>query len=342
MEDAAIMTETVTITLDEAYHLAAEKFIKLGLSKDHAEANARLLQTCQRDECDSHGLYRVLSCAQTIKTGAVVLDAVPELEDRAGGIVRVDAKGGYSLLAFEKGLPVLVEKARTQGIAAMAINNCVHFSALWPEVEMLAEQGLVSLAMVPSHAWVAPAGGKTGVFGTNPIAFGWPRADNFPFIFDFATSAAARGEIELYRRAGKAIPLGWAVDKDGEPTTDAQAAMEGAMLTFGSYKGSALSAMVELLAGPLIGDMLSLESQAWDNGRGATPLHGEILIAFNPESFLGAAMAEHMGRAETMFSAITDQGARLPSQRRYEARKRSLETGTVTIPKKLYDDISAL
>lgn len=336
------MSETITITLDEAYRLAVDTFIKLGLSKDHAEANARLLQRCQQDECNSHGLYRVLSCAQTIKADAVVLDAVPEVEDRAGGIVAVDAKGGYSLLAFEKGLPLLVEKTRKQGIAAMAINRCVHFSALWPEVEMLAEHGLVSLTMVPSHAWVAPAGGKSGVFGTNPIAFGWPRAGKNPFVFDFATSAAARGEIELHRRAGKPIPEGWAVDKDGKPTTDAQTALEGAMLTFGGYKGSALSAMVELLAGPLIGDMLSLESQEWDNGRGATPMHGEIVIALNPESFLGAAMAEHMVRAEKMFSAITDQGARLPSQRRFEARERSRANGTVTIPKQLYDDIRAL
>lgn len=336
------MSSTITLTLDEAYQLALRTFIRLGLSHEHAEANARLLQRCQRDECDSHGLYRVLSCAQTIKTGAVVLDAVPEVEDRAGGIVGVDAKGGYSLLALEKGLPLLVEKTRKLGVAAMAINRCVHFSALWPEVEMLAEHGLVSLAMVPSHAWVAPAGGKRGVFGTNPIAFGWPRADNFPFVFDFATSATARGEIELHRRAGKPLQQGWAVDKNGEPTTDPQQALEGAMLTFGGYKGSALSAMVELLAGPLIGDMLSLESQEWDNGRGATPLHGEIVIAFNPESFLGAAMAEHMGRAEKMFSAITDQGARLPSQRRYEARERSLKNGTVTIPQQLYDDICAL
>lgn len=340
--EIAAMTATITITLDEAYNLAEKTFLKLGLSEDHAQANARLLQSCQRDECDSHGLYRVLSCAQTIKTGAVVLDAVPEVEDRAGGIVGVDAKGGYSLLALEKGLPLLVEKTRKLGVAAMAINRCVHFSALWPEVEMLAEHGLVSLAMVPSHAWVAPAGGKRGVFGTNPIAFGWPRAGNFPFVFDFATSATARGEIELHRRAGKPLQQGWAVDKNGEPTTDPQQALEGAMLTFGGYKGSALSAMVELLAGPLIGDMLSLKSQEWDNGRGATPLHGEIVIAFNPESFLGAAMAQHMGRAEKMFSAITEQGARLPSQRRYEARERSLANGTVTIPQKLYDDICAL
>ncbi|MBZ4261333.1 Ldh family oxidoreductase, partial [Mycobacterium tuberculosis] len=105
----------------------------------------------------------------------------------------------------------------------------------------------------------------------NPIAFGWPRQDKPPFIVDMATSAAARGEIQLHQRAGKALPEGWGIDSQGRPTTDAAEVLNGAMLTFGGHKGSALAAMVELLAGPLIGDMTSAESLAWDNGAGGLP-----------------------------------------------------------------------
>lgn len=83
-----------------------------------------------------------------------------------------------------------------------------------------------------------------------------------------ATSAAARGEIQLHQRSGKALPEGWGIDSQGQPTTDAAEVLNGAMLTFGGHKGSALAAMVELLAGPLIGDMTSAESLAWDNGAG--------------------------------------------------------------------------
>jgi LDH2 family malate/lactate/ureidoglycolate dehydrogenase len=113
------------------------------------------------------------------------------------------------------------------------------------------------------------------------------------------------------------------------------------MLAFGGHKGSALSAMIELLAGPLIGDMTSAESMAFDEGVGAAPCHGELILAFDPKVFLGPDAAQHVARAETMFESIVGQGARLPSQRRYEARGRSKVNG-VRIPKALYDDLQTL
>jgi LDH2 family malate/lactate/ureidoglycolate dehydrogenase len=278
---------------------------------------------------------------RSVRSGKVDPRAEPTLRDVSPGVLAVDAHYGFSLLAFETGLPRLAEKARTQGIAAMAINRCFHFSALWPEVEAIAAQGLVGLAMNPSHSWVAPAGGTRGVFGTNPIAFAWPRAQGHPFVFDFATSAIARGDIELHAREGKPIPPHWAIDRDGQPTTDARAALEGAMQTFGGHKGSALAAMVELLAGALIGDLTSMESQAFDEGAGASPCHGELVIAIDPQRFLGSDYAAGQARAERLFDAIVDQGARLPSQRRFEARERSERYG-VRVPRALYDDVMGL
>jgi LDH2 family malate/lactate/ureidoglycolate dehydrogenase len=259
----------------------------------------------------------------------------------APSIVKVDADFGFSSYAYNEGIGLALDKARSQGIAALAINNCYHFSALWPEVEPLAELGFAALALTPSHSWVAPAGGTKPLFGTNPIAFAWPRADNHPFVFDFATSATARGEIELHRRAGKAIAPGLALDCHGRPTVDPSEALRGAMLTFGGHKGSALSAMVELMAGPLIGDMISMESKAFDGGRGATPCHGELILVFDPAVFLGEALGRNLARAEILFDAILGQDARLPSQRRYEARAKSVCSG-VTIPKPLYDELRAI
>ncbi len=331
-----------TLTLDEAWQLSVRTLRSAGFSAAHAEAIARTICAGQRDECHSHGLYRLIVCAHTLRKGKVSPDAEPVVSDAAPGLVRADAQGAYSLLAFERGLPLLVEKARRQGIACLAINHCYHFSALWPEVEAIAAEGLVALAMTPSHAWVAPHGGTKGVFGTNPLAFAWPRPDAHPFVFDFATSAVARGEIELHRRSQKPIPEGWAVDADGAPTTDPDAAIKGAMLTFGEHKGSALSAMIELMAGPLIGDFLSLESMAYDAGAGATPYHGELVMAIDPATFMGGDWNQHGPRAEALFDAIVGQGARLPSQRRFEARARSIASGTVTIPEALYKDLVAL
>lgn len=331
----------IRLTLDEARTLSLSILRHAGFSEAQAQAVTATVVAGERDGCASHGLYRVLGCVSSLKAGKVVADAEPEVIDQAPSIVRVDARGGFSQLAFQAGLPVLADKARANGIAALAINRCVHFSALWVEIEQLTELGLVALACNPSHAWVAPAGGSKPIFGTNPIAFGWPRAGKHPFIFDFATSAIARGDIELHRRAGKPIPEGWGIDASGQPSTSAEAVMNGAMLTFGGHKGSALAAMVELIAGPLIGDLTSAESLAYDAGSKSSPYHGELIIALDPQRFLGAAADAHLARAEALFEGIEGQGARLPSQRRYDARAGSLADG-VRIPQALYDDLNAL
>ncbi|GMG94245.1 Ldh family oxidoreductase [Cupriavidus metallidurans] len=335
------MSETIQLSLAEVRELSLNVLQTNGYSEAHSKAITDVIVAGQRDECQSHGLYRLLVCVHTIRNGKVDGHAVPEVVDQAKAIVRVDARFGNSLLAFQTGLPHFIRKARECGLAAMAINRCFHFSALWPEVETLASEGLVAMAMTPSHAWVAPAGGTKPVFGTNPLAFAWPRPGRTPFVFDFATSAIARGDIELHRRQGKALPEGWAIDADGNPTTDPLAALKGAMLTFGGHKGSALSAMIELMAGPLIGDMTSAESMAFDAGAGATPCHGELLLAFDPTVFLGDRASEYLEKAESLFEAITSQGARLPSQRRYAARARSDEAG-VTVPRALYEDLLKL
>ncbi|MGP7797088.1 Ldh family oxidoreductase [Sphingomonas sp. CLY1604] len=328
----------VRLTLDEVRALAFTTLRLVGLAPAHADAVADTMVAGERDGCASHGIYRLLVAAASIRAGTVAVDARPVVSDPAPALVRVDGGGGFAQLAFARGLPHLVDKARAHGIAALALTDVVHFAALWPEVEAVAAHGLVALAMTPSHAWVAPAGGTRPVFGTNPIAFGWPRPDGPPFVFDFATSAVARGEIELHRRAGTPVPDDWGYDASGCATTDAAAILDGAMRTFGGHKGSALATMVELLAGPLIGDLTSAESLARDGGRGGSPLGGELIVAIDPAGFLGAAAAVHLRRAEAVFDGIARQGARLPSARRHAARARSLRDGVV-IPAALHADI---
>lgn len=336
-----VPAETLCLPADELLATAARVFEHLGLSRPHAEAMARTVVAGQRDDCQSHGLYRILSCAQTIGAGKVALRTEPVLAPASGAVVRVDAGYAFSPLAFERGLPALVEATRAHGLGALAIGHCFHFSALWPEIEAITAHGLAALALTPSHAWVAPAGGHRPVFGTNPIAFGWPRANANPFVFDFATSAIARGDLELHRRAGTPLPAGCGVDAQGRPNTDPVAVAQGAMLAFGGHKGSALSAMVELMAGALIGDWMSQESLDFDEGAGAIPCHGELILAFDPARLGVGDLAAQQQQAERLFAAITDQGARLPSQRRFAARARSLERG-VAVPRALYAEVLAL
>lgn len=330
------------MSLEEAEVLAKAVLKAQGFNQEQTIALSQAVIAGQRDECHSHGLYRLLNCVKTLAAGKVVANAQPEVHDHAPGIVRVDAKGGFSQLAFEAGLPILTAKAREQGIAALAINHCVHFSALWVEIEAITDQGLVALACNPSHAWVAPAGGSRPLLGTNPLAFGWPRPNGQPpFIFDFATSSIARGDIELHHRENKPIPEGWGIDRLGQHSQNPADVLDGALLTFGGHKGSALSIMIELIAGPLIGDLTSAESLAYDDGAGASPYHGELILAMDPERFLGSTLEDYMARAEDLFSSIIAQGARLPSQRRYTARQRTQKEG-ISIPESLYQELSRL
>lgn len=336
------MNDTVRLTPEEIRDLSIKVLAREGYSADHAKAIAGMLTTCQMDDCQSHGLFRLFMCAQTMKAGQIDSHAVPQVTSSENAIVRADARDGMSLLAFELALPKLIEKTRHHGMAALAINRCFHFSALWPEVERLSAEGLAAMSMVPSHSWVAPAGGTRGSLGTNPLAFSWPRRRQDPFTFDFATSAFARGEIELYKRAGKPLPDGVAIDAEGHPTTDPQAALDGAMLTFGGYKGSALSIMIELLAGPLIDDLTSLDSMAFAQGHGGAPFHGQIILAFDPDQFSGGQATDNDARAERLFADILDQGARLPSQRRYAARRRNHHRGYAEISAQLHTDLLKL
>jgi LDH2 family malate/lactate/ureidoglycolate dehydrogenase len=183
--------------------------------------------------------------------------------------------------------------------------------------------------MCPSYATVAPTGGTKPLLGTNPIAFGWPRPGSNPYVFDFATSVAARGEIELYRRAGRQLPEGWALDAAGNPTTDPTEALAGAMLPFGGHKGSAISTMVELLAAAMIGDLNSAEALDYLGTTALAPHHGELVLAFSPERFSAGRPGNPFERAEALFDTIAGQGARLPGARRFAAREKAASQGIV-------------
>jgi delta1-piperideine-2-carboxylate reductase len=335
------LSDTVHLTLEDVYALALEALVANGFSGGQARAIAETVTAAERDHCSSHGLFRIAFYLNALSNPDVDPTAVPVVSDLAPAVVHVDGRFGFAPLALQRGITALVDRARAQGIAALCLNNIYHIAALWPEVERIADQGLAAFAFTAALPYMAPAGGKRPLYGTNPMAFAWPRKDHPPLVFDQASSASARGEIQIRLRDGKPIPEGWAIGPDGSATTDPETALKGAQLPFGAHKGAAIALMVELLAGALVGDLFSFEAAKKDAGTGA-PLGGEFLIAIDPGRCVADGDGEkQLAHAEMLFEKILEQeGTRLPSDRRFAARARTPREG-VRIPRSLHQTLVA-
>ncbi len=311
-----------------------------GAAQENAAAVAEVMTLAERDGCPSHGLFRLPGYVASLRSGRADGGAVPVVEDRAPSIVAVDARNGFAPPALLAGRGPLIEKARAQGVAFLGIRNSLHFAALWPDVEPLAEAGLVAIAMVDSQSFLPPWGGARALYGTNPVAFACPRAEGPPMVWDQASSALARGEIMIAARDGHEVPAGAGRDADGAPTTDPKAILEGGtQLPFGGYKGASIALMVELLAAGLTGGNFGFESTAEHNADGGPSNAGECIIAIDPAKTSGE---DFLGRVEGLFQRILGDGeARLPGDRRHANRARANREG-IEVPDALYDKITAL
>ncbi len=339
-EKMPVTNEATVQRMSEAeVRTLARRFLEgHGLNAAQSDCLARILSAAERDGSLSHGLQRLPGTLETMAHPRFNKSADPQPEGKTAAFTQVDADFGFACLGAERGLDRLIASAKDLGIGLLAVRNGFHSTALWPLIERIAGHGLVALSMNPTHAWVAPAGGSKGLLGTNPIAFGWPRPDQPPYLFDFATTAAARADIALARDRGQTVPVGWGLDPEGEPTTDPAAILAGKMLPFGGHKGSALATMIELMAGPMIGDMSSKQSMEFDQGARAAPCHGELFIAFSPELIGGSAALDE---AEQIFAGFAAQGARLPGSRRYTIRDQNMREG-IPVSRMLLERIPAL
>lgn len=184
-------------------------FERHGCSATVAAVLAHNCTSAQRDGAHSHGVFRIPGYVSTLASGWVDGRAESQVTDLAPAYVRVDAKGGFAQPALAAARPLLVEKARSAGIAVLAIHNSHHFAALWPDVEPFAEEGLVALSVVNSMTCVVPHGAREPLFGTNPIAFAAPCAGHDPIVFDMATSAMAHGDVQIAARAVSSCRRAW-------------------------------------------------------------------------------------------------------------------------------------
>lgn len=317
---------TVRVGYDELVRLLEAVFIRHGCSERVATLLAENMAASERDGAHSHGIFRIRGHLGSLRSGWVDGRAVPVLEDVAPGMLRGDGRNGYALPVIEMAREPLMVKARANGIALLTIRKAHHFSALWPDIEPFAREGFIALAMVNSMASVVPHGGHRKVFGTNPFGFAAPREGRDPLVFDQASSAMSNGDVQIARREGRQLPPGTGVDRDGNPTTDPDAVLEGgALLPFGGHKGASIAMMLEIMGAALAGGDYSFEID-WSKHRGAaTPHGGQTYILIDPRR---GAVNSFADRLEVLIDEIRDAGQeRLPGDRRYANRGESLANG---------------
>lgn len=325
-----------TISLSDAHALALKALVAAGTADVNARAVADALVAAEADGLASHGLSRVAAYADQAKAGKVDGKAVPVLVATAPGALTVDAKDGFAYPAIAAGLARGAEMAKAAGVVGIGIGNSHHFGAAGLHVETAAVAGLVALAFGNSPSAIAPWGGSAALFGTNPIAFAAPRAGKAPLVIDLSLSKVARGKIMVAAQKGETIPEGWALDPDGNPTTDPKKAMAGTMLPMGDAKGAALVLMVELLAAALTASNFGYEASSFFDAKGPPPRVGQFFLLIDPARFAGPAFP---ARLETLIAAILAQkGTRLPGERRLNLRA-AAKAGGIKVPADLLADL---
>jgi len=330
---------TRTLSLQEIDRLTYDVLTAAGTAEANARSVTRSVVRAEADGIHSHGLFRLPTYAEHVRIGKVDGKAQPTVTEVSPSGVKADALTGFAHPAIDAGLARLTALAKRQGIAALAVTNSYNCGVVGHHVEDIALQGLVGLAFVNAPRSMAPWGGKVPFFGTNPMAFAVPRAKDVPLVIDQSSSKIARSEIQMAAQAGKEIPLGWAIDKDGKPTTDAKAAMAGSVLPFGDYKGYGIALMVDLMAGALTGSRLSHEAESFIGNHDGPPRTGQFFIAIAPAAFGGVGWQE---RAETLFAGIlAEPGVHLPGDRRKGKRARHEQAG-VAVPVAVLDQLASL
>jgi LDH2 family malate/lactate/ureidoglycolate dehydrogenase len=237
-------------------HVTSQLAELAGVSREDAEIFARTLVAADVNGTSTHGVSRLNIYLERINRGLIDPKADLTIEHQTGSVLVLDAGNGLGQVQAMKALDLLLPLAKTNGVAVATIRNSQHFGALSYYCNRAAEAGMILLAMTNCEPAMSPTGGYDAFFGTNPIAASFPTGNGAAVKIDLATSIVARGNIIAASKKKESIPEGWALDRNGEPTTDAAEALLGTVQTMAGHKGYALALMVEVFSGILSGSAI--------------------------------------------------------------------------------------
>lgn len=320
------MTATETLTLTEIEDLAFRALVNAGTSEANARPLAVATAMTEADGVASHGLAYIPIYAQHVECGKVDGQAVPKLDTPRPAVVTVDGGTGFAHSSIDAGFEKLIPLAREMGVAVLAIYNSYNCGVLGVHTQRLAQAGLLGIGFTNAPASIAPSGGAKPVVGTNPFSIAAPDAEgNAALLIDQSASTIAKSEVMKHAREGRDIPLGWALDADGNPTTDPNAGLKGSMAPSGGYKGVGVALLTEIMAAALTGATLGINASPFSGTAGGPPKTGQMFIAIDPVSTSDDTFRS--GMVGIVEAVRAQSGAHLPGDGRRAKRLQARETG---------------
>ncbi|MBP0623334.1 Ldh family oxidoreductase [Cupriavidus consociatus] len=328
------------MSLEQLQKLANDALRRAGASALQADATASALVRADAQGLPSHGVSRVPMYIGHMREDRVDGQATPVVRAQRAGTVLVDAACGFAFPACDLAIAEAMRRAKEVGVGVGLVTNSHHFGAAALSLDVVARAGMVGVAMGNSPAAMPAWGGRKPLFGTNPIAAVFPRRGAAPVVIDLSLSEVARGKIMIAAKQDKPIPLGWALDEAGQPTTDAKAALRGSMLPAGGVKGAMLALMVEMLVTTLTGAQFGAEADSFFEDTGNRPRLGQLFLVLDPGAFAGTDT--YGERVEALLAAmLADEGTRLPGERRNAAHEEAEAKG-IDVPDALLAELRAL
>jgi len=328
------MADAPTLTFDQIEDLAFRALTAAGTSEANARPLAHATAWTEAVGVASHGLAYIPIYCEHVRCGKVDGQAQPGLSQPAPSVIVVDAGTGFAHPAIQRGFETLIPTARSQGVGALAVRNSYNCGVLGYHTERLAGEGFLAIGFTNAPASIAPAGGQRPVVGTNPFSLAAPDNDGGAMVLiDQSASVIAKSEIMKHAREGLPIPPEWALDPDGQPTTDPQTALKGSMAPAGGYKGVGVALMVEIMAAAMTGATLGINASPFSGTKGGPPRTGQFFLAIDPKATSGGEFAD---RIMALVDEMHDQpGVRVPGDGRKAARQRAERDGVAVNPSTL-------
>ncbi|MCB1377812.1 MAG: Ldh family oxidoreductase [Alphaproteobacteria bacterium] len=331
------MKEELRLTPAKARALIFGALTGAGTSEENAVYFTEAILDTELSGLAGHGFYWLPFYCEHVKSGKVKGRVRPAIKRLSPVAYRVDARFGFAHPAIAKGFERLIPAAHRHGIAAMAVHNSYNAATLGFHTGYLAKAGLLAFGFTNSSPNIAPPGGRTKVLGTNPMSFAVPGAKGkIAFLIDQSSSAVAWTAVKRAADQRSPIPLGWALDKDGQPTTDPARGLEGSMAPAGGHKGFGQALVVETMCAALAGANRGLEMGSFTLSDGKPIGNGQFFIALEPQVFSGGLFDKQI--KAMIKSVVSQEGARMPNARR-EANQKRLRREGIPIERALFDRI---